>query len=42
MPFAMHEDYFATLPSEARVRLEQVQADVAALGGCVLRHGVPC
>jgi len=28
MPFATHEAYFATVPAEARARLEQVRAEV--------------
>ena len=28
MKFATHDEYFATLPSEARIRLQQVQAEV--------------
>lgn len=28
MPFATHEEYFATLPHEIRVRMEQVRAEV--------------
>ena len=28
MPFATHDEYFATLTAEARARLEQVQAEV--------------
>ena len=28
MPFATHDEYFATLPAEVRLRLEQVRAEV--------------